>query len=319
MESRSGPDEEDADDGGRRASRKLDFDSGGPDQSAVMEETLKHIEESFRKDLQGLKKLVPALKQVRGGTARADHLKQNILHSCVVYLNHYALAWKDRRDGGPWAGEGAGGGGGGAGAARSEPASLPEALLQMYFHLERCEQCVDGSARYTEKLGGLVRESARVRAHVFRCLDVALKSERGIGAGPGAAPAAGGAGDRVRGRRARAGSFEDEAVLDHLYREEYPRFVAELRDRILAGYRAVRAFRGDEGCCARFAHDGVEVVANTLDEVLPPFLDFLAAKQAGVEGRRRRVTISDCAVALGYVAKIRGAVKKERGGKTQES
>ena len=60
-----------------------------------MEETLKHIEESFQKDLQGLKKLVPALKQVRG-KARMGFAKRRQLISSGAALRGNPKVLKPR-------------------------------------------------------------------------------------------------------------------------------------------------------------------------------------------------------------------------------
>ena len=284
------------------ASRRLDFggavededdasgDGGaGAGQVEVMRETLTHIEKTFKRDLMKLKGLVPFIKGVEARTPMRSHLRQNIQTTCTVYLNHYTLAWKEVLDM-PHDAD--------ASDGSLEPASVAEFLLRMYFHLERSEQCVDGSQLYMEKLRGLVVESQRLRSHVCQCLDVALKSRKSEddGLGQVCSPCAK---DRIHRRRTRPGTFKDEAILDKLFQQKFFDFVADLKELVTAEYKAIMAVAADRKYRVLYDHDALEVVGNTLEEVVPRFLDFLTQKQQALSGKRRTI-IGQVASALHY-------------------
>ena len=280
------------------ASRKLVFEEGGEsnedaedEKHAVMKETLAHIEKNFKKDLQQLKSLVSSIKEVEVKTQMRAHLKQNIQSMCVVYLNHYNSIWRDVLD---MPGEQSDV----EGPTTSQPDSVAEAILQMYFHLERCEQCVDGSERYMEKLPDLVNECQTVKSYVFQCLDIALKSkeveeEGGLGRYNPTAK------DRVYARRTHAGSFKDEFILEHLYQENFFQFVTELKTQIVKDFNAVQSFTKDHRQGLLYKHDCLQVISNTLEELVPPFLDFLTGKQQFLSGKRRTI-MNQVANALYY-------------------
>ena len=186
------------------------------------------------------------------------------------------------------------------GAVALTPDSVSEALLQLYFHLERCEQCIDGSQLYLKELGGLVSESQKARIYVTKCLDIALKSREREEEGPCLPRHLPSAGERIHTRRTRAGSFKDEHILDHLYQQNYFDFVAELKKQILRDFQCITSFARDRKYCLLYRHDGMEVVRNTLEEVLPPFLDYLTGKQQALSGRRRTIIDQVASMASYY-------------------
>lgn len=259
----------------------------------VMRETLSQIEENFKRDLSAMKTLVPRVKSVEATTPLRRHLKHNIQDMCAVICNHYAAAWKDALappEERPPRSTGTTTGGRDRPAEDESTKSVSEALMRLYFHLERCEQCVDGSEVYVAKLPGLVAASRRLRSHVRRCLDVALKSRTGDGGGLGGEDCVvWSAGEGIRIRRGRSGSFKDEQILDHLYRQNFFTFVSDLKNRLMSDYRCVRSFTGNENYRLLFDHDAMEVVHNTLDETVPPFLDVITAMQQKISGKRRTI------------------------------
>ena len=260
-------------------------DSSENDQIQVMKETLTQIEVNFQKDLRKLKALQPFVKGIEVKTPMKAHLKRNTQDMCSVWINHYYYMWKEILDMPDDEDEEDGEEGNAQGASGSpKPKSISDALLQLYFHLERCEQCVDGADLYMQKLPGLVEESQKARDYAAKCLDVVEKSrgERTRENG-GHFPTSQ---EKIATRRYRTEKFHDESTLEHLYNQEFLTFVHEFRSQILEDYKAIREFTSDSSYRLFFRNDCMEVVANTLEEVVPAFLEFLSGRQQKLTGKR---------------------------------
>jgi len=197
----------------------------------------------------------------------------------MVFLSHYAAAWKE--EGGEEEEEPA------EAAAMAAAASLPsvsEALIRLYFHLENCELCVDGSELYMNQLSGLVEESQKTRTYAYQCLILVEKSASDHGArgrrkGRGNLAAAFATKEgRRQERQKRMGSFGDQPLLELLYQQDFAEFLVGFRNEVVRDYEAITAFTADPEYGEGFRFDCMEVVANTLAHAVPPLVDFLTVK-----------------------------------------
>ncbi len=170
---------------------------------------------------------------------------------CMVYLSHYAAAWKE--EGGEEEEEGAAAVAAMAAAEAEALPSVSEALIRLYFHLENCELCIDGSELYMTQLSGLVGESRKARAYALACLNLAEKSAsnngaRGRGKGKGGrdlVAAFATEEGRRRERQKRLGTFGDQHLLELLYKQKFAEFLADFRNEIAHDYEVITAFTGD--------------------------------------------------------------------------
>ena len=246
------------------------------EKSEIMQQTLSHIEANFKVDLRKLRSLRQYVKNdMEATTPMRVHLKRNILDMCTLYTIHYQSIGKEITDLSEGEEEDEG-----VASASANPGTVSEALVQLYFHLERCEQCIDGSELYMKQLGGLVGESRKAKVYVSKCLDIVQKSRERDETDFHILTSE----EILLARRKRDGSFMDEYIFEHLYNQNYFNFVAEFRNQIFKDFKDIRSFTGDPKYESLFKHDCMEVLSNTLEEVVPPFLDFLTSKQQELSG-----------------------------------